>query len=283
MNRILVFGCLIWGWMGVSAQEIGLEEAVRRGMVRVEAAAMGGHDGKCLELVVRNEGSGGVRLVVEAGLEFLSVDTTEQDLIVTDSLMVAVPSKGVRRVRVRAMCYRMRKGSPDSLDVFRLGGMSGDERMRRVAQYIARKRLHSDAGQEAIWVVSDGNSVASINHDREDKRAEALLGFVCSVTGQEVPWYRFEQANHEPGYSERIPVNVYADWSFTLTAAEKVTLGVYDSSGNLINMFFDKQSFSAGKYSFNFHFKGNGLDSGTYYCRMYRLNGGVLVERSFVI
>lgn len=192
MNRFLIAGGLIAAMALVAfrmpaKEPVDLEDAIKKGMVKIEPVSKGGYSGDCINLKLTNLSKGELNLVLPAGSVFHPEDDGMQDIFVPqDQLFVLEKGKTLQRP-VRGYCCQASDRSPSSGTTFRLA-KSKNPKLQELASFLKKNRFSDHITQSAVWCVSDDHNVSGIYHSDRSK-VQPLRDVLCKLTGQKDVWY----------------------------------------------------------------------------------------------
>jgi hypothetical protein len=266
----------------LAAQSTTFQQAVAQGWIQLEARSLGGYQGDCLQLVLQNQHSKTLRVLITPGMVFKSQDTLYQDLILVDQEDFLLSPKQKKILKINAYCCKMHRGGPDSSKVFTFEGTRSAE-LNLVADYLYRNALSkSNLVQPAIWAVSDNADLAGIWDPAKRDVSQKLIEFVAKTTNRPVPWYRAQYAPQAPGpqMAKRPMMQIFSEWEFNLGQTDKLSLAIYDQDGKQVDVVMQNRDYTSGIYTFNFSYKTNKLPNGRYYYfRMHGEKSGLLKEK----
>lgn len=246
---------------------VSIHELVKTGQITCEPETNGGYNQGSITLHISNKGRG-QRVLIPLGTRFKSALGEEQDLIVPQDLIVAVPRNGDKKVTLDAYCVQASNLSPDAGQTFGLG-IEEDEKLLKVLRFMKGKTYDPDVIQNAIWSVTDDESVAGINTQNEQERS--LREFVCETTGQENVWYDLDRNYQETASREIIPITkeVSGNIAYEVNQTGKVLLQVTEEDGKVIRELGGGMPVTnIGSYKFRFSMKVQGWDEGTYFVQL---------------
>lgn len=256
--------------------ELNIEDAVKKGWVKLIIKGKGGHTGDVIEMKILNNTNQPLSLNVNSGLRLDSKDESQQDILVTKDQDVYLSAKQQRSFNIFGMCCQAHNSSPVKNSVYTIAG-SVDSNLVKLARYINQNDYCSSlTGQEAVWVISDNNSIASIV-DGKKEDVNKLREYVSKITGRPIPLYNvyYKQQNSADIRGE---VNkIEGTFSYSLNINNHVTIGIYDNAGKLIQVIFQQRPHESGDYKLYYTFKTKDLPAGTYYAKM-SMDGTVMKE-----
>ena len=98
-----------------------------------------------------------------------------------------------------------------------------------------------------------------------------LVEYIANLTGQPVPDYYVENATStrqgQPVYTPKT-LKIYAQFEQKLEEPKKLTLGVYDSEGEMIQPVFENRPFGKAGHRFKVTFEAKDVPAGKYYIRL---------------
>lgn len=244
-----------------------IEEAAKKGLIKLSFKAKGGYTGDVIEMKIKNLTSKKIDLKIEAGRILDSKKNDEQDLLVTKSEQFFVDANQLRSINVFGMCCQAHNGAPQNNSDYEVGKLA-DTNLIKLACYIDKNKQYTNhTAQQAVWTISDNNSLASISGGDKEV-VTALRNFVSKLTGRVIPpydiTYNRESDNHVIGRATKIE----GIFDYSVPVNGKVTIGIYDANGRLVQLLFKDISHKKGECKLYYTFRTRDLNPGTYYARM---------------
>lgn len=212
---------------------IKLRDAIKKGMVKMNVRATG-HTGKCVTANITNEMGVPITLDVETGQKLLCSDTTVQDLVISRSELITLKPKETHSHKFYAFCIEMHNGGPAN-NSYRIGDMAKGA-LLKVVQFIAKNGLQDVLGQNAVWCVTDNNSITSLKGTVTNADvAKELRKLVATEMKLSMPAYRPD----EKDVSETKTMK----GSFTYSIVRKtwVKIAVYDMQGKEVEVLLEAE------------------------------------------
>ena len=248
---------------------ISLDEAIKKGLVTMEAKGLGDHSGKCLELSLTNNTSGSLNIIVNAGSVFNPEQTDMQDIFVVKDQMVVLPQKRMTKHQISGYCCQMSDRSPSEGVAFTKGTVK-DQKLITLANHINQNKYPESVFQNAVWCVSDNNSIADIYAENEEdmNQVKALREELSKITGQKNVWYNnaTNVSVNEQGYINREPVMVSG--ALTMTIDKPVSFRTeirHEDNSVYIKMDRETRIDRIGKFDYDFTLKVRGWEKGKYF------------------
>jgi len=253
-----------------------VEEAAKKGLVKLIIKSKGGYTGEVIEMKIRNVTNAPLILRVEAGRRLDSQNNSEQDILVTKQQSFALAANQERSYNVSGMCCQAHNSAPSPNSVYSVGKMA-DSNLVKLAGFIGRNNYYSNyTAQQAVWVVSDNNSIASIEcGSRED--VQKLRNYVSQITGRPIPAYDVVYRQQNESSVAGRAVKVEGVFAYSLNIDNKVTIAIFNSEGKQVQLLFDRQPHARGDYKLFYTFNTSQLPPGTYYAKMMT-DGAVMKE-----
>lgn len=250
-----------------AANTISIEEAAKKKLIKLSIKAKGGHLGNVITLNIKNLSTKKLDLALEAGRILDSKNNNEQDLIVTQAQALALAGNQTKEINVSVMCCQAHKGNPKENADYLIGKI-GDSSLVKLARFIDKnKYTDSPTAQQAMWCLSDNNSLASISGGTSND-INALQKYVSQLTGKPIPNYsiKYNQGNNNDvlGSAQQIQ----GIFEYMLPYNCHATLGIYDRQGKLIQLIFENISHQKGNYDVLYTFRTANLPRGLYIARM---------------
>jgi hypothetical protein len=243
-----------------------IEEALNKGMIKLMIKSKGEFTGKVIEMNVENRTSAALRLAVEAGRRLDSKAEEQQDILVTKQEELIVSAGQNKSFDIYGMCCQAHNACPKVNAEFSPGKMA-DSLLVRLARYIDKNKYYGNyTAQQAVWVVSDGNSLGSI--DWETRADKELVTFVSTITGKKIPPYRVRYGNGNDHDLLGTPTKVEGVFEYRIPVNAHAGIAIYNSEGKLVQVLFKDLAHSKGEHKLYYTFFTRNLPSGKYYARM---------------
>ncbi|MCW3070643.1 MAG: hypothetical protein JWO44_533 [Bacteroidetes bacterium] len=253
-----------------------VEEAAKKGLVKLEIKGKGGYTGDVIEMKIRNVTNAPISLKVEAGRRLDSKDDSQQDILVTQQQSFVLAANQQRSYNVFGMCCQAHNSAPSLNSVYDVGKMA-DSNLVKLAAFIDKNKYYSNyTAQQAVWVISDNNSIASIE-DGNKEDVQNLRKYVSLVTGRPIPAYDVVYRQQDESSVIGRAVKVEGVFAYSLNIDNKVTIAIFNSEGKQVQLLFERQPHSRGDYKLFYTFNTANLPAGTYYAKMIT-DGAVVKE-----
>lgn len=188
MNRLFFFVLVLFsGMLNAKHQKVNLQKALQTQLVKAKAQSLGGHQGFCMNIHVKNLTNDSVIIIVEAGRRLNSTDEKNQDILIVKEEMIFLSKHEEKWTKVRGYCCQANNYSPSQNAKYDLNGMA-DSSLVLVARYLNLCKLSDHAEQQAIWAISDKKPTAMIT-DKNDSLIKPLRELVATLKGEPIPWY----------------------------------------------------------------------------------------------
>jgi len=251
---------------------ISLEDASKKGLVRLEIKSKGGHLGDVILMKIKNTCDKILHLKLEAGRRLDSKNNNEQDILVTKPFEMVVSPNQISEEEVFGMCCQAHNSGPSQGSVYYIGTMANDTNLIRIAEYIDKNKYYTNyAAQEAVWAISDNSSIGSISGGTKAENS-SLQQFVSKLTLRKIPPYSVSYIRERPEDMQGRVNKVEGVFDYSVKENGHVTIAIYNFSGELVQLLFADISHKKGDYKLYYTFRVGDLPQGQYYARMY-LNG----------
>jgi len=259
----------------IATEKMSLEDAARKGFVKLTIKAKGGHTGDVIDMKITNLTNRVLPLKLEAGRKLDSQKQTEQDILVTQAQDFVLAVGQQKNLSVRGMCCQAHNSSPDKNTPYSIGKMA-DSTLIKIARFIDSSKYYtSTSAQCAVWCVSDNESLGAIANGSGEE-VSPLQKYVSKITGRPIPKYSLTYNGDDNNVLGRV-TKIDAMFHYVLDENSKVALAIYDSNGKLIQMVMPDKGHEKGEYKVFYTFKTKDLERGTYYARLTE-NGSVMKE-----
>lgn len=169
---------------------ITLEEAIAKKMVTCRFTSTGSYSGESVSVSVTNLTGNQLMITIPNGTVFKPSEDEDQDLIIVEQQAIALKAKATGNQVLDGYCMEANDHSPTTDNGMKLSKTT-NSKLIELAAFVDKKGYDSYTLQDAVWAVSDGNSISNIDSDSE--QGKALRVFLAKLTNQEDPWYETKQ------------------------------------------------------------------------------------------
>ena len=250
-----------------AGEVLSIKNAVQEKLISLDIVGRGGYTGEVISMKIKNLIAKPCTLKLEAGQRLDSKDSVVQDILVTHCDVFTLAPSQTKEMNVWGMCCQAHNHSPQLKSVFLFGSMA-DSNLVKFARFIDKNNYQNATAQSAVWVLSDGNAMASISTDSKPEVTIRIQDFISRLTGKPIPSYSIEYANDTVRVFSNIARSLKGKIDYHVMHNSLVTFGIYNASGKVIKMMFIEKRHNPGDYSYDYELSILGLPKGTYYGRI---------------
>jgi hypothetical protein len=253
-----------------ASTSINIQEALSMNLVSVEIKGTtvkerkpgeSGHYGECIQLTVTNKTNRQLNLTIPAGQLLNSTDTGVQIMIVTKDHSIPLANKQQLSTKVYAMCSQKKKKAPTEFSSFTVGNMAQKE-LKSMATFIGSKHYQTNAGQQAMWALTDGISIAHFK-DSEVKEKKELF-----QTYERILKEKKEIVSHKIHFQTN-----FKDEGI-------ISIKIFDQYSNLKQILLPNSDVEKGLMNYTFWVNSSDFQSGTYTAILF-FNGKAIQQEEF--
>lgn len=265
--------CLLFASLPVFAglQRLSLSDAIRMNVVKAEGVAKGGYTGQALKLKLTNNTGNPLLITVDPAVVFRPADTTQQDLVLAGNEKISIAPFKEAAADVQTFCAKSHASSPLKNEPFSFL-KKGSDTLEKVLLYLRQNNLlNSSLAQAAVWVITNDHGLDGVYAIGLERQSQQLVGFLSSLTGKAFPSvFRIYEHRNTPDVPVFNPkaLSIIASFEEKLDAPKKLTLGVYDGNGALIQPVFEDRTFGKGGHRFKVDFEAEDVAPGAYFIRL---------------
>ncbi len=246
---------------------LSVEEAAKNGFVKLIIKSKGGYTGAVIEMIVHNLTSRKLDLKIEAGRKLDSKHQNEQDILVTMDQEFFVNVNQVKTINVSGMCCQANNSAPTAKFEYSVGSMA-DSNFIKLARFIDKNKYYASySAQQAVWVVSDDNSIGGID-DEDIEVKNKLRNFVSKLTGKQIPSYEISYKSGNDGSAMGTAVKIDGVFDYSLANSSHATFAIYNERGEVVQLIFENLQSDKGDYKHYYTFRTKDLPKGIYYAKV---------------
>ncbi len=272
---LLLSGCLCF----CQAAEVSykLSEAIQKKLVSVKFTGakddtahmmQSSHYGPCISMEIASASADNLQINLEYGFILMPEDSSTQAMMVTQSLVASLNPKQKKNYRLYAMCTEASDGSPGSDDNFKIGKRSTGN-LLGLAELLNRKKYQNDAGQDAVWCLTDNHDVHSI-YSTDTTMMYDLRRFIAKAKNLPLAsiYEKEPQAAAPVTYTTHY---VYSgSLSYSLAGNHKVLIALFDEDNHMKKVYVNNENQRDGVYTYNYELSSEEMSNKKHYLRMFR-------------
>jgi len=247
---------------------VSLEQAIKSGQIScaVSVNNKSTHYIKPLTITVNNIKSTPVKVRVPNGYQFFPDDPLYQNIIVTQEEMLAInPGKSVT-IELFGMCTENSDRAP-SVDVNYKIGKQADEKVTKLTQYIAQKKLHDPLGQSAVWAMTCNTPLEDIvGFDTTASRE--LVKYVANALGKPVPPPPAQDDTRRNYYASNYSITIRGAFNYEFSKTCAVTIGMFNKNNIIVRELYRNSAEKPGKHKLEYKFDAEEYTDDFYYMRL---------------
>ncbi len=212
-------------------QKMNLQKALNLKLVKASAKSLGGYQGYCMKMELKNLSNDSLIVVIEAGRKLNSLDDKNQDILITHEEIIAMKKLEEKAFNVKGYCCQANNHSPfagANYDVNKLA----DSNLVTLAKFLNANKFETNAEQQSIWAISDNKPVANIAAVN-DTLLLPLKQLVANLKGEKLPWYSLitKTILYAGGDMKTYPLYLRGKLNYSNDKEGYVSLYVFDEKG----------------------------------------------------
>jgi len=214
-----------------SHQKVYLQKALDHKLVKADVKSLGGHQGFCINMKLKNLSKDSLIIIVEAGRRLNSLDDKNQDILITQQEIIAMKGSQERSFEIKGYCCQSSNYSPAVGAKYDVNKMA-DSSLVSVARYLNASKLEANVEQQAIWAISDNASTANIA-SQKDTSLLPLKQLVAGLKGEKLPWYSMitKTVVFAGGSMQTYPLYLRGKINYSNDKEDYVSLYVFNEKG----------------------------------------------------
>lgn len=267
MKRLLPVALLLTALISpvedvLSATTYKLSDALKQGLVTAKitgaplddkATGYSSHWGPCMQVVLTCKSSTAIAISMEHGYLLMPEDSNIQTMLVTQDFFVNLAPGQNKTEKLYAMCSEASDGSPSAAMDFKVGKRSTGN-LLSLASLISKKNYQADAGQSAVWCLTDKRDLFDISSTDTTmmynlrRFVAKAIGFTGSIYDAPPPAYEVCSAPPPP----KPVVNYTGNISYNIIAGKKVFIGLFDDENHMKKIIVNNEYQREGTYTYKY-------------------------------
>jgi len=257
---------------------ISIEKAIKNDIVSAKITSTGTYSGAAINIEIENLTPIDTIIRFEAGRRLICEDTSKQDILIVKQIDLILAANESKRVNIFGFCCQAHNGAPKLDSKFDVGYME-DSTFIKLANFLTKYNYPTNVMQNAVWVLSDNNSLSSIpKNNSEDKKTKKkmknLFQFLAALKGIKFvyPWYTLQYKNDTSRVFSNRPNRMSAEIEYYLAHQCNVDLVIKNKQNIVVRKLFTNKPYHRGTYTYNLDINVGKLPKGKYYLRLYADN-----------
>ncbi|MDW3648223.1 MAG: hypothetical protein R8P61_14235 [Bacteroidia bacterium] len=244
------------------AQErLDLNEALAKKLIEITPRGLGGYQGKCLEIIIKNTSSQIVSLEIPAGQIFASEDSNIQDLVITQRQTLALGPNTQKKKQFYTMCTQAKNASPSKGEKYSLGKMAEPSLFKLVGR-IDQGNYQNSSAQSAVWAISDREDIRNV-YGEDTSMVRNLAEVISEERNIDIESFDLSPRRHHI-------TSIKSSMEVLLKEnIEQAKLILVDQEGNIIRRYFEDRFYERGFHQWKVGASHTLGDSAELYLRLF--------------
>ncbi len=283
MYRYILIG-LVSMHLGLNAkhEQLSLQNALDKKLVSAKVHSLGGYQGYCIKMEVKNLSPDSLIILVEAGRRLNSIDEKNQDILVVREQFVMLKKYEDKYIDVKGYCCQANNHSPNAGAKYDVSVLA-DKTLVLLAHYLNVNTFANEVEQNAIWAISDNKNTANVTA-ANDTLILPLRNLVATIKGEPIPWYTFatKTVNYLGGRMQTFPTVLRGKLNFNNGKECYTTLHILNDKGLEVGNIIKQWTLVGNNQTYNLNMPVAGLANGKYTIEL-KNDEGELVKKEFKI
>jgi hypothetical protein len=275
-----LFFCIFYFFLfqNPKSETVSLQDAVKAQKVsfKLEYQLEGTHYRHPLKIIVKNLGNQPLSIKLEHGQLINPNDSAYQTLITIQDIVMDLKPYASSTYQIAAMCTEPNDRGPDERVQY-LGFSKSGDKLTALTQFLNDTKYENYQVQNAVWVISAGRELATVNGFEKNCR-DSLLDVLCKITNkprpsdQEMNSYIYNPSSNE------YKVKVSGRINFSLYKSAKLVVGLYNTQRVQVRALVQQTIENIGAQSINYAFDNSVYTDKEYIVKAF-VNDKLLFEK----
>jgi hypothetical protein len=257
----------------------GADTLLKSGQLTFSTKSLGGHSQNCILIDMKNNTEDPLCFYLEPGRRMVSDDSTLQDILIVKRKNIRLPPGGFASVTGYGYCCESSMHSPSANAGYGRSFMEGPG-MVRLANVISENDFPSSAEQAAVWVLSNGHSIASVC-DADMKKVELLRKTLAEIQHIELPWYSITYEKDSAMLFSGRHLNVSGEVPYYIKNNCTVSISVRNQNNSFVKRINKGTPHNPGDYTFYLDLDVKGWPKGKYAVCVMEDQSNLITKRTF--
>ncbi|MBN2729300.1 MAG: hypothetical protein JXR53_08755 [Bacteroidales bacterium] len=228
-----------------------------------------------LKIIIRNNTSSTIQIRIPAGYTFHPDDSSYQNIIVTNTILLALAPGRSAPIEVYGMCMESSDHAPEGEARYTSAGMA-EPKIVKLAEYIEENKYFNPAGQNAMWTLIEDRPLYEVT-SLDTSAAYKLQHFLADLTGKPILPAPEEEA-YLYNYEERPSnVSVGGEVEIHTSSVMQVQWCLFSEDGILLREMYNGP-LGPGDVTLEFEYDAQVYDAPVYYLKLVA-DGEIIYNR----
>lgn len=205
-----------------------------------------------MQMVITNQTNAPLTVNLDEGYLLQPNEEGYQAMLITQQIALDCPAKQQQKQLIYAMCTQLSHSGPGVKTHYKLGEKATPA-LFQLAQFIRMHNYQNSAAQQAVWSITDGSPILSID-DANPAVMESLQGFVAQLKGTTLAKIKEQEPRKAKALLQEFNgLKVDRNITFSADSITTVSVGFYDMDNNLIQPIFANREFQKGDHSIRYN------------------------------
>lgn len=202
---------------------------------------------------VKNKTSKSFYLKFSSGDLYIPDDSSYQNIILTENLLVLVDAGKRKAIKPKGMCTEPNdRAGNDGLTYF--FKENKNKKLVEIAKFIAENKYNDAVGQQAVWCVADKTKdILDINGYDSLSRLK-LMKTVAAITGKRIPDMKKLRETFNNYTLPQKKETIGGMFEFSFPVSKKIHIAMFNPSGTLVRELYYNTGETPGVHKINFEF-----------------------------
>lgn len=218
-----------------------------------------------LKIIIKNNTSSTIQIRIPAGYTFYPDDSSYQNIIVTNTILLALAPGRSAPIDVYGMCMESNDHGPESAARYTAAGMA-EPKLVKLAEFIEANKYFNPAGQNAMWTLIEDRPLYEVV-SLDTSAAYKLQHFLADLTGKPIIPAPEEEA-YLYNYAER-PHNITVGGEVEIhtSSVMQVEWCLFSEDGILLREMYNGP-LGPGDVALEFEYDASVYDDPVYYLKL---------------
>jgi hypothetical protein len=268
----------------VAQQVLTADSLLKTNVIGMQAIGLGGYSGECIKVEIENFSDNVIKVEIESGRRFVSLDSGEQDILVVKPLIVTIQPKKKFLSKLFGFCCQASMRGPGKSSKFYKSYLAPKE-WRELTQYLSQNAaIDVFTMQSAVWAMSDNRPIKNVGAlNTTDVQLRKKLADIKKII---MPWYNisYKEKDLTPAsdFNTAKPLMFNAELEVNIPHTGILNAYIMDKDKRIVNYLLQDSYTSEGKQTFIFNQSLVRYKKGKYKLIIQNENGFFL-EKDFEI
>lgn len=263
----------------VTEAVVPADSLLKKGQLKCSIISLGKFSDNAAAFTFTNLTDQTLDFYIEPGRRCVSDDSTAQDILIVKRKNISLPPFEKVTVNAYGYCCESTMHAPQKGSAYAITYMESQQFIR-LAEVISDNTFPTSAEQHAVWVISNGHSIASVT-DEDPAKVQLLRETLAKIKNIELPWYHIAYEKDSVLVFSGRHTKISGQFEYYVKNNAVINITVKNKNGTTIRKLTPDSPHNPGNFTYYLDLDVKGWPKGDYRICVLEDHSTLNLEKAF--